>query len=183
MKDQQMSTGRDENVITVLAISACAAQGRLRYGPLDFPCALGRSGRRWRKVEGDGASPSGTWPLRYGFFRADRLLRPRTHLPMLPLQRHHGWCDDAMDRNYNRLVRLPYKARAEEMWRQDALYDLVVILGHNERPRCRGRGSAIFIHVARSDYGASEGCIALARPHLVRLLEALRPGAVLRIGV
>ena len=97
----------------------------------------------------------------------------RTALPVRAIRRRDGWCDAPADRNYNRPVRLPYPASAERLWREDALYDLVVVLDYNERPRVRGRGSAIFMHVAKPGYAPTEGCIALARPHLVRLLERL----------
>ena len=90
-----------------------------------------------------------------------------------------GWCDASGDRNYNRAVKLPYPASAEQMWREDELYDLVVVLGHNMRPRARGLGSAIFMHVARPDYAPTAGCVALSPPHLARLLGRLRPGAMI----
>jgi L,D-peptidoglycan transpeptidase YkuD (ErfK/YbiS/YcfS/YnhG family) len=89
------------------------------------------------------------------------------------IRRDDGWCDASADRNYNRPVRLPYPASAERLWREDGLYDLVVVLDYNDRPRSRGRGSAIFMHVARPGYAPTEGCIALARGHLLRLLERL----------
>ena len=98
---------------------------------------------------------------------------------MRAIRRHDGWCDAPADRNYNRPVRLPYAASAERLWREDELYDVVVILNYNVRPRSRGRGSAIFMHVARPGYAPTEGCIALARGHLLRLLERLRvPAAI-----
>lgn len=92
-----------------------------------------------------------------------------------------GWCDDRRDRNYNRAVRLPYPAGHERMWRDDHLYDVVVVLDHNSRPRVRGAGSAIFMHVARSGYAPTEGCIALARSHLTRVLALVRRNARLVI--
>jgi L,D-peptidoglycan transpeptidase YkuD (ErfK/YbiS/YcfS/YnhG family) len=88
-----------------------------------------------------------------------------------------GWCDDPRDRNYNRRVRWPYRASAEQLWRADRVYDLIVVLDHNQRPRVRGHGSAIFIHVARDGYAPTEGCIALKRGELLRLLRALKPDA------
>ena len=106
---------------------------------------------------------------------------PRTSLPARPVRPDQGWCDAAGDRNYNRPVRHPYPASAERLWRHDALYDLVVVLGYNDRPRVHGRGSAIFLHVAQPGYAPTEGCVALRRDHLVRLLAALRPGAMLCI--
>jgi L,D-peptidoglycan transpeptidase YkuD (ErfK/YbiS/YcfS/YnhG family) len=92
-----------------------------------------------------------------------------------------GWCDDPQDRNYNRQVQHPYPASAERMWREDQLYDLVVVLGYNDRPRIAGRGSAIFMHVASPQMKPTEGCVALKREHLQRLLQNLRPGTRVEI--
>ena len=146
----------------------------LTLGGLTFPCALGRAGCRARKREGDGATPIGLWRVRAVLYRPDRVRRPRTHLPVRAIRPHDGWCDAPADRNYNRPVRHPYPASAERLWRADELYDVVVVLGYNDRPRVRGRGSAIFMHVAKPGYAPTEGCIALARAHLLRLLERLR---------
>lgn len=152
-------------------------------GPLRLPCALGRSGRRVGKHEGDGATPVGCFALRQAFYRADRLGRPRTSLPLVPLHRNDGWCDDQYDRNYNRNVRHPYPASAEHLWRSDHLYDLIVVMGHNDHPRVRGRGSAVFIHVAAAGLQPTEGCIALRRHDLVRLLARLSRGTKIKILV
>jgi L,D-peptidoglycan transpeptidase YkuD (ErfK/YbiS/YcfS/YnhG family) len=99
-----------------------------------------------------------------------------------PIQPSLGWCDAPGDRNYNRLVQWPYGASAERLWRNDRLYDLVVVLGFNDCPRVQGRGSAIFVHVARPGYAATEGCIALQRQHLIRLLKHVRRNDVVRIA-
>ena len=173
--------GRARVLVTLLP-SSSAARGWLKLGNLTFPCALGRPGMRVRKREGDGATPVGAWRPRCVFYRADRVLRPRTVLPTRPLRREDGWCDTPGDRNYNRLVRHPYPASAERLWRVDGLYDVLVVLDYNACPRVRGKGSAIFLHVARSDYAPTEGCIALARGHLMRLLEQLGGGAAVRVG-
>lgn len=165
--------------IVVRTLSARSCRGVLTYGNLSFPCALGRSGRRVGKREGDGASPIGCFALREAYYRADRLARPRLELRLSPLRSDDGWCDASGDRNYNRHVRHPYPAGAERMWREDGLYDLVVVLGYNDRPRMAGRGSAIFLHVASPEMKPTEGCVALRREHLRRLLQALRPGTVL----
>jgi L,D-peptidoglycan transpeptidase YkuD (ErfK/YbiS/YcfS/YnhG family) len=162
-------------VVSVLTVNS--ARGRLRFGEMVFPCALGRAGCRVSKREGDGATPIGVWRVRTVLYRSDRLRRPRTAVPARAIRSHEGWCDAPLDRNYNRLVRLPYGASAERLWRADALYDLIVVLGYNDRPRVRGRGSAIFMHVANPGLSPTEGCIALARPHLQRLLAALAPRA------
>jgi L,D-peptidoglycan transpeptidase YkuD (ErfK/YbiS/YcfS/YnhG family) len=159
---------------TVLGLSAAATRGVVRLGGLAFPCALGRSGRSVRKREGDGATPVGRWRLLGVLYRSDRGRRPSTRLPVRPIAPDDGWCDAPGDRNYNRPVRHPYPASAERLWREDGLYDIVVVLSHNVRPRVRGAGSAVFMHLARPGYRPTEGCIALKREHLLRLLERCR---------
>lgn len=173
---------RDTNrFIAVRSTTAPATQGRLSIGGCSFPCALGRSGRRHMKREGDGATPIGDWPLREAFYRPDRMRRPLTGLPLRALHRDDGWCDATGDRNYNRNIRRPYPGSAEGMWREDHLYDIVIVAGYNDFPRVQGLGSAIFMHLARPGYTPSEGCVTLKRAHMLRLLVALRPGAVLRV--
>ena len=109
-------------------------------------------------------------PVRRIFYRADRVEKPRTVIPAEPLARTDGWCDDPAHRDYNRHVVLPHDGRHEELWRNDPLYDLIVVLGWNDAPVVRDRGSAIFLHVARSDYAPTEGCVALALDDLRRVL-------------
>jgi L,D-peptidoglycan transpeptidase YkuD (ErfK/YbiS/YcfS/YnhG family) len=163
-------------ISVVRGLSRALAQGKLDLGYVQFPCALGRAGRGPKAREGDGVTPIGRWPLRYVFYRPDRVARPRTALPVIPLSPAFGWCDEAGDPNYNRPVRLPYPASHERLWRQDHLYDLVVVLGYNDMPRAQGRGSAIFMHLARPGYRPTAGCVALALPHLLRVIASLRPG-------
>jgi len=119
--------------------------------------------------------------MRKVLYRADRLGRPRTLLPSVPIRADAGWCDAPSDRNYNRPIRHPYPASAEHLWRPDGLYDVLVVLGYNDRPRVLGLGSAIFLHVAGSAGAPTEGCIAVARTHILRLLSRLAPGARLRV--
>lgn len=168
--------------ICVRSLTAGARLGFLQAGNLSFPCALGQGGVKARKREGDGATPLGAWPLRRVLYRSDRICRPRTGLPVQVIRRDDGWCDAAGDRNYNRPVRHPYGASAERLWREDGLYDLVIVVGYNDGPRVRGSGSAIFLHVARPDYAPTEGCIALRKEHVIRLLQHLGPATHLRIG-
>ena len=146
-----------------------------------FRCALGRAGIVRDKREGDGATPSGRFPLREVRFRSDRLPRPVTDLPCREIDPNDGWCDDPADPAYNRPVGLPYPARHERLWREDGLYDVVVILGHNDAPPIPGHGSCIFLHVAADAYRATEGCVALARTDLLTLLRWAGPGSVIRI--
>lgn len=145
--------------------------GLARVGAFEFRCALGRGGVTRNKREGDGATPAGAWPLRQVFYRADRILRPKTVLPLRKLTRSDGWCDAPGDVLYNRPVRLPYPASAEQLWRADRLYDLIVVVGYNDAPVVSGAGSAIFLHVARADYAPTAGCVAFARADLRKILK------------
>jgi L,D-peptidoglycan transpeptidase YkuD (ErfK/YbiS/YcfS/YnhG family) len=156
----------------VRTLSQAARQGRLQYGSFSVPCALGRSGIKALKREGDGATPRGRFAVRYAFYRP-ATQRPRTAVPLYSIHRDDGWCDSPLDRNYNRPVKLPYSASAENLWRADGLYDVVVVLGYNDVPRVRNRGSAVFMHIARGDLNPTEGCIALRSKDLRRLLSIL----------
>ncbi len=158
----------------VHARSRAATRGLLSIGAWRIPCALGRSGRSTAKREGDGATPVGRWPFTAVYYRSDRGPRPRTLLQIRALRPLDGWCDAPDDANYNRFIRHPYPRSAEHLWRQDdAIYDVIVIIGHNQRPRVRGAGSAIFLHVSRPDFAPTAGCLAVSARHLRRLLEIL----------
>lgn len=150
-------------------------RGWLTAGPVHVPVALGRGSVRADKREGDGATPRGRFrPLRV-WWRADRGLRPRTLLPVRRIGRADGWCEDPADRRYNRPIRLADGKPGDRLWRADRLYDLIVELDHNVRPRVAGRGSAIFVHVARPNFADTAGCVALTSIALRRLLPRLGP--------
>ncbi len=144
--------------------------GTLRFGAETIRAACGRAGLTTHKLEGDGATPAGVLPLRRVLYRADRVARPRAAVPLEPIAPEDGWCDDLADPRYNQMVRLPCEARHEALWRQDGLYDVVGVLGWNDRPVERGRGSAIFLHVASGDHAPTEGCLALGLADLLRVL-------------
>lgn len=141
-------------------------------------CALGRAGikRLDDKREGDGATPSGQFALRRVLYRADRVQRPMTGLPVQALKPDDGWSDDPDDPLYNRPVTLPHPYSHEALWREDGLYDIVVVIGHNDDPVIPGHGSAVFIHLAAPDYAPTEGCVALAIDDLLALLGECQPG-------
>jgi L,D-peptidoglycan transpeptidase YkuD (ErfK/YbiS/YcfS/YnhG family) len=133
------------------------------------------------KLEGDGASPAGTFPLIEAYYRPDRVRGIRTGLPLTALRPDHGWVDAPDDPFYNRLVTLPYAASHEAMWRADGLYDIVVLIGYNTTPPIPGRGSAIFLHVAQPDFSPTAGCIAISREVLFGLLPLLGAGSMIEI--
>lgn len=146
--------------------------GLLRFRGETLRCAVGKGGIRTDKQEGDGATPVGLLPLRRVLWRADRGPRPRCAVPAEPIAPEDGWCDDPAHADYNRAVRLPHPGRHERLWRDDAVYDVIGVLGWNDAPVRRGRGSAIFLHVARPDLAPTEGCVALPETELRRLLGA-----------
>jgi L,D-peptidoglycan transpeptidase YkuD (ErfK/YbiS/YcfS/YnhG family) len=148
-----------------------------------LPCAIGRSGviEADAKREGDGATPQGCWPLRGLLLRPDRVAPPTTALPWRWLRPGDGWSDAPDDPAYNRPVQHPHAFSAEQLWRADGAYDLIVVLGYNDAPPAPGRGSAIFWHVAQPDFRPTEGCIAIARAPFEALLPRLHPGLALRV--
>ncbi|MES1197375.1 MAG: L,D-transpeptidase family protein [Pseudomonadota bacterium] len=154
-------------------------------GPnLKARCALGRGGviAASAKREGDGASPAGIWPLRLLLYRPDRESRPNTALPCRTLTPSDGWCDAPGDPAYNRLVAHPYPASAERLWREDHVYNLIVVLGFNDDPVIPGRGSAIFLHLAHADWRATEGCVAIDQETMQAVLGFAKPGDTLTIA-
>jgi L,D-peptidoglycan transpeptidase YkuD (ErfK/YbiS/YcfS/YnhG family) len=157
------------------------AGARLIVGGRVFRAAIGRSGVRAVKREGDGGTPRGRLALRQVLCRADRGPRPCTMLPVRAIRPDDGWCEDPESPNYNRLVRMAPGGTADRLQRDDHLYDLIVVLGHNDGPRAKGRGSAIFMHLAREGMTPTAGCIALSRPDLLAVLRSVRRGSFIEV--
>ena len=159
------------------------ADGFLDLGGVKVRCALGKGGVKPAAVkrEGDGASPGGLWPIRRLLYRPDKGPPPQGALPTAAIAPDDGWCDAPGDASYNRPVTLPYPASAERMWREDDVYDLVVVLGHNDNPPVAPMGSCIFLHLARPGYSPTEGCVAVARTDMAEFLRLARPGDTLEI--
>ncbi|MBV8505733.1 MAG: L,D-transpeptidase family protein [Alphaproteobacteria bacterium] len=155
--------------------------GRLCWSGGSAVAAVGRAGVRADKHEGDGATPAGSYPLVSILYRPDRVAPPLSLLPVKPLAPSDGWVDEPFDPNYNRPVSLPYPASAERMWREDDLYDAVVVIGYNMEPVVPGAGSAIFLHIATPDLAPTAGCVAVNREILLGLLPLLGPGSRIAI--
>jgi L,D-peptidoglycan transpeptidase YkuD (ErfK/YbiS/YcfS/YnhG family) len=169
--------GKADRVIRLKTLRVVAAPGRARgwlvAGPLRIPCALGPAGIVRAKREGDGGTPAGRYALLWGYFRPDRPRPPAGGVPLHPLRRDSGWCEDPASRNYNRPVRAPSRDATDRMWRDDGLYDLAFVLDQNFSKRAKGRGSAIFLHVARADLTPTAGCIAIPAAAMRRLAPLL----------
>ena len=159
------------------------ADGFFDLNPVKVRCALGKGGVKAAAVkrEGDGASPAGVWPIRKLLYRPDKGAPPTTALPVEAISPNDGWCDAPGDPRYNRPVTLPYPASAERMWRDDDIYDLVVVLGHNDDPPVPQMGSCIFLHLARPGYTPTEGCVAVTRADLAEFLRLAKPGDAVEI--
>ncbi len=156
--------------------------GFLKWETTCVRCALGRGGLGPDKLEGDWMTPEGRFSLRRVMYRPDRLERPNTVLPVRELDPGDGWCDDPEDPLYNKPVRLPFAAGHEVLWRGDGIYDVIVVLGHNDSPPIPGKGSAVFLHVAGPNYPPTGGCVALALDDLLELLGDCAPETFLCVS-
>lgn len=174
--------------ILVTPTSENPSRGILTLGDKVYPCALGKSGVADIKTEGDNKSPVGQFKLRSVYYRYDKLDEPiYCQVPLMALLKEDGWCDDPKDNAYNKSVMLPYHASAEALWREDDLYDVLVVLGYNDEPVMPGKGSAIFMHVAKdlgdSDYLGTQGCVSLTKEDLLEILPVLTPETSLKISL
>jgi L,D-peptidoglycan transpeptidase YkuD (ErfK/YbiS/YcfS/YnhG family) len=183
-RERKQSFGTDAAGLARLVVRprpGVPTQGLLQAGQNVFPCALGRGGISANKREGDGATPLGSMRLLGGYFRNDHIRIGSTRLVMEAISANLGWCEVPDDRNYNRPVKMPYAASHETMRRADPLYDYCIVLDWNIVPRRRGRGSAIFFHLARPDFSPTQGCVAVSAQVMARLLPHLSRGTVMEV--
>lgn len=157
-------------------------QGWLCLRDQSVPVSLGRAGIKANKREGDGGTPRGRFRLKRLWWRGDRLTRPRTGLPLRPIRPQDAWSEDPRDRRYNRPVRRHAGEPGDRLWRDDHLYDLIIEIDHNDCPRIAGRGSAVFIHLARPGFAPTAGCVGLEKNSMLRLLQRLGPKTRIEIG-
>lgn len=148
-----------------------------------YQCAWGQNGVNVSKREGDNTTPQGKFKLREIYYRFDRIpdYTIKTNLPTHPIKRIDAWCDDPNLHEYNSYITLPHTGSYERLWREDALYDIVIVIGYNDRPTLRHKGSAIFLHVAANNYKPTKGCIALAKKDLIELLPYFSKDTILEV--
>lgn len=179
------TTGQRDRPLRVIRIHATAGDSRRGWLTADgqtIPVALGRGGIRANKREGDGGTPRGRFrPLKL-WWRADRHPRPRTFLPVRAIRPEDAWCEDPASRHYNRPVRLDRNAGGDRLRRDDHLYDFIVEIDHNASPRIAGRGSAVFLHLARIDFSPTAGCVSMTKSAMLHLLRRLGPQTRIIIG-
>ena len=170
-----MTSGAPLSRILVRRRPGRPSQGWLTAAGIALPVAIGRGSIKANKREGDGGTPRGVFRPRRLWWRADRHPRPATRLPVRAIRPDDGWCEDPADRHYNRPVKVPDGSKADRLTRADSLYDFIVEIDHNTRPRIAGRGSAVFIHAAREGFAPTAGCVALRLDKLRHLLARLGP--------
>lgn len=170
------------SLIRVHSAAGDPRRGWLTADGLTIPVALGRGGIKANKREGDGGTPRGVFHPRRLWWRADRHVRPRTFLPVRAIRAGDAWCEDPADRRYNQAIRLAPDAAGDRLQREDYLYDFIVEIDHNARPRIAGRGSAVFLHLARANFSPTAGCISMTRSAMLRLLRRMGPQTRIAIG-
>ena len=166
---------RPLSAIRIRAAASDPRRGWLTAGGQTIAVALGRGGILANKREGDGGTPRGTFRPRQVWWRADRHVRPRTHLPVRAIRPEDAWCEDPGDRHYNQPVRLDAGQGGDRLRRDDHLYDFIVEIDHNTEPRVAGRGSAVFLHLARENFGPTAGCVSMTKSAMLRLLQRIGP--------
>ena len=169
-------------LLRVRPLAGNRARGWLTAGPFRIPCALGPAGIVRIKREGDRGTPAGRFRLLWGYFRPDRPRPQAGGVPLKAMRRDQGWCEDPESPRYNRPVRLPSPDCTDRMWREDRLYDLVFVLDQNFTRRVKGRGSAIFFHLARPDLAPTLGCVAISPSDMRKLAPRLARNCAMRIG-
>jgi L,D-peptidoglycan transpeptidase YkuD (ErfK/YbiS/YcfS/YnhG family) len=167
---------------TIRAAAGQRTRGWLTAGGQTIKVALGSSGIRADKREGDGGTPKGTFRPRQLWWRADRHPRPTTFLPVRAIGPEDAWCEDPADRHYNQPVRLNSNQGGDRLRRDDHLYDFIIEIDHNTHPRIAGRGSAVFLHLARKDFSPTAGCVSMTQGAMLRLLKRLGPETRIVIG-
>jgi L,D-peptidoglycan transpeptidase YkuD (ErfK/YbiS/YcfS/YnhG family) len=156
--------------------------GYLKYKNLKFRCALGKGGVKKKTMEGDNITPKGTFKIIKIYYRPDKIKKIKTLIKKIKIKKNMGWCDDPNSRFYNKLINLPTKYSHEKLYRNDSLYDLIVVLSYNTNPIIKNKGSAIFIHIAKNSYKKTRGCIALKKEHLIKIISKIKKNTKIKIN-
>jgi L,D-peptidoglycan transpeptidase YkuD (ErfK/YbiS/YcfS/YnhG family) len=156
--------------------------GYLKYKNLKFRCALGKGGVKKKTMEGDNITPKGIFKIIKIYYRPDKIKKIKTLIKKIKIKKNMGWCDDPNSRFYNKLINLPTEYTHEKLYRNDSLYDLIVVLSYNTNPIIKNKGSAIFIHIAKNSYKKTKGCIALKKEHLIEIISKIKKNTKIKIN-
>ena len=143
--------------------------GFLTNENLKLKCSIGYNGLSNKKCEGDGCTPIGHFKITKILYRPDKINDYEFVLDSEVITKLDGWCDDINSDLYNQKIKFPFELSAEHLYRNDDLYDVVCIIDYNLNPIIRGKGSAIFLHVASDDYSPTHGCIAIKKDELLQI--------------
>ena len=153
----------------------------ISYNNYKAKCAVGKRGISIKKKEGDFITPKGTFKIREIFYRKDRVQNLITRIKKTVIRKNMGWCDDPKSSKYNKLIYFPFKYRAEKLYRSENIYDIILVLNFNMNPVKKNKGSAIFIHVAKKNFQPTQGCIALNKFELIKLVKSIKINTVVKI--
>ena len=154
----------------------------LTYNKLKVKCAIGKKGIGIKKKEGDLITPTGQFKIKYILYRKERV-KILTKLKKIIIKKNMGWCDDPKSNHYNKLVKLPFAYRHEKLFRKDNIYDIILVLNYNISPVKKNKGSAIFIHVAKKNFKKTEGCVAIRKPKLIKLVKEINSNTKVKISL
>ena len=153
----------------------------LTYNKLKVKCTIGKKGIGYKKKEGDLITPIGQFKIKYILYRKDRV-KISTKLKKRVIRKNMGWCDDPKSSRYNKLIKLPYDYNHEKLYKNENIYDIVLVLNYNMSPVKKNKGSAIFIHVAKNNFKRTEGCVAIKKLSLIKLIKKISPYTKVKIS-
>jgi L,D-peptidoglycan transpeptidase YkuD (ErfK/YbiS/YcfS/YnhG family) len=144
-------------------------------------CSVGKRGIGKKKREGDLITPIGIFKIKFILFRKDRIKKLVTKAKKITIKKNMGWCDDPKSSKYNKLIKIPFYGSYEKLFIRKNIYDIIVILNYNMNPILKKRGSAIFIHIATKNYRSTQGCVALNKRNLIKVLRNIKQTTKVRI--
>ena len=153
----------------------------LTYNKLKVKCAIGKKGIGYKKKEGDLLTPAGQFKIKYILYRKDRV-KISTKLEKKIIKKNMGWCDDPKSNQYNKLIKLPFAYNHEKLFKKENIYDIILVLNYNMNPVKKNKGSAIFIHVAKNNFRKTEGCVAIKKLNLIKLIKKINPSTKVKIS-
>ena len=154
----------------------------LKYKNFRFRCALGKAGIGKKKKEGDNITPKGLYKIVKIYYRKDRIKKISSKFKLIKITKNIGWCDDPNSEKYNKIVNLPTKYSYEKLYRKDNVYDLILVLNYNMSPVIKNKGSAIFIHITKKKYQPTQGCVALKKGNLLKLISKINKNIKIKIN-
>ena len=154
----------------------------LTYNNYKAKCAVGKRGINFKRKEGDLITPKGKYKIKFILYRKDRVRKIQSKIKKIAIVKNMGWCDDPRSKNYNKLIKLPTEYSCEKLYKKENIYDIILVLNYNMNPIIKNKGSAIFIHVSKKNYKGTEGCVALKKIHLIKVLGGLKKNTAVRIA-